>query len=1395
MSARRKRALVINFFPAFFPCKSGGEMRVHGLYREVSKYIDITLISSTDFDAREEFVTHTKSFSEIRIPKDAYWREAYATIAESGLDGDLSGLAFAMASRPDRSPFGQRLRSLIPEYDIIIHEFPYSAGFAKEFSWIPQIYNAHNFELGLIPAIISGPSAARAVQKVCVLESEMISCVDHVFAPSREDARKFELFYGCPHEKISICPNGFEKGSWDSVYRARRKLKLTTPQNLAVFVGSQHRPNVEACLFILDIASQMPKVNFSIAGRVCDSLRGHTIPPNVNLLGEISDDEKHCLLSTATVFLNPIFSGTGTSLKVIEALGAGIPTISTEIGARGLEAETVGAITVCEASDFKYELARLVVDRDLLDTIAERARDFALKRFSWKTIAQNFIAALPSADASEPAWTPTSINLVLNDYPIHIFPSGGALRMRDMWSAMSSATVFLSFGEKFSVDLLSDNLLCISVEKTGEHSAFENKINEGETLSVNDLSAALYVASNPIMTDQFGRILRRAGTLVFEHCYMLPLLPIAERLRPDIPVIYSAHNVERDLKAAILQTHRCRSELVDLVTDLESCILDRADLVVACTQNDIDRFRQEHPDLSYLHIPNGSREPPELTQDLPQGAEPRFGFVGSAHPPNIEAVNWIINDLAPTLPEVGFDIVGDVCNAVSASTAPNVTLCGRLGENEKYRRMRGWIAGLNPMLTGGGSSLKVAEYLACALPAISTECGARGFDLVGRDAGILVELDAFTATLRTFADEHDRRDSMSRNARHYAFHDLIWDAIVTPYENWLVQHRSIPSDTTFGRLLLVTYRYNEPALGGAEEYLVKLVDEIRPFFGTIELAATDVEQLTNHHHFATRQSSRDVGSARVLGSRFDDLHIFPVDPVHDDDIRDACRRLEAEWRHEEHTLFAGFLSDLTDEAPLRSLSGFYDPEQHGGVTRRWTYGTFTIVAPADARSLFLSGWTPKRKKISINIEPVPKGAPFVPLWRDRRQSVTTEISGHFNLGFNINVAAQGQESLIIRVHVDEHWVDGDHRVFGVLLETVAIDRAIGSPMGIHTGRVSVEPVERVAIDWRLDGERALRSRKPDAWIEALSAAARTRPREMEGWFAAVRGPHSAAMNDWLRANASRFDCILVQGIPFDTIPSAVETLQTIENPPRCVLLPHFHSDDRFYYWRRYLDAFEKADTTLLFSETTRRLLTNTTRADFTVVPGGGIDPREAPSIGMDGTNPAIALPSRFFLVLGRKTGSKGYRRVIEAFRHLRTESSDLHLVIIGIDEDGIPVNEDGVFYLGRQSRGTVLNAIQQCIAVVSMSESESFGIVLCEAWKFGKPVIANRNCLSFRELVSDGTDGLLVGTDRELVEAMRRLASDRLVAENLGESGQSKTFANYTWRAVGETTLSAILKK
>lgn len=167
------------------------------------------------------------------------------------------------------------------------------------------------------------------------------------------------------------------------------------------------------------------------------------------------------------------------------------------------------------------------------------------------------------------------------------------------------------------------------------------------------------------------------------------------------------------------------------------------------------------------------------------------------------------------------------------------------------------------------------------------------------------------------------------------------------------------------------------------------------------------------------------------------------------------------------------------------------------------------------------------------------------------------------------------------------------------------------------------------------------------------------------------------------------------------------------------------------------------------------------------------------------------------LYLGRKTPKKGLLELMAAMRAVWTHRPDAILTLAGARVRGSDEIDAAVAALPAELRGRVeslydideaekTRVLQQSACLVLPSVSESFGLVLVEAWMHGTPVVTYDMDV-FRCTVTPEEDGLL--TPPKDIDAMagaiRRLLDDAALAERLGRAGHAKAKAAHTWDAVG----------
>ena len=105
-------------------------------------------------------------------------------------------------------------------------------------------------------------------------------------------------------------------------------------------------------------------------------------------------------------------------------------------------------------------------------------------------------------------------------------------------------------------------------------------------------------------------------------------------------------------------------------------------------------------------------------------------------------------------------------------------------------------------------------------------------------------------------------------------------------------------------------------------------------------------------------------------------------------------------------------------------------------------------------------------------------------------------------------------------------------------------------------------------------------------------------------------------------------------------------------------------------------------------------------------------------------------------------------------------------------------------FLGAMPREAVREVLHNSDVFILPSTREAFGLSAVEARAVGLPVVAFRTG-SLQEIVPDGVAGLLVDTDREMADALTRLACDRDLLLQLCE-GSVKTPPPFDWPLVVE---------
>ena len=202
------------------------------------------------------------------------------------------------------------------------------------------------------------------------------------------------------------------------------------------------------------------------------------------------------------------------------------------------------------------------------------------------------------------------------------------------------------------------------------------------------------------------------------------------------------------------------------------------------------------------------------------------------------------------------------------------------------------------------------------------------------------------------------------------------------------------------------------------------------------------------------------------------------------------------------------------------------------------------------------------------------------------------------------------------------------------------------------------------------------------------------------------------------------------------------------------------------------------------------------RPDRVHVVGAGIDlPSRQESGKLSRTHPSDREAPAEILFLGRVCREKGAFDAARAVGRLVDEGASVRLVLAGAISRPFmrfwcslrDAHRAAILLLGVVDERTKAALLSRATALVLPSAVESFGLVVLEAWAYGKPVIVAR-AGALPAVVTDGENGLLVeyGDPVGLAAAIERLLGNDGLASCLGAAGREKLLRMYRWDHVVE---------
>lgn len=369
-----------------YPPSNGGEMRIWNTSKKFTDFGTVWLSQPSGRAIEDEqairVIDTGNPFLKFKTSAIYVWNAMLGISADNGFD--------RLQSRETVSTFS----GLDTEFDIVCCEAPQmlraSKRLAEEYD-AELLINKHNamyelldqqLELRGVPGVVR----RRAVRNLRRFEQAGIDAADAVVFQSADDVKRFTW---SEDTVVAVIPNGTdfraigEGGDPESV---REELGLGAAERICVFVGAfDYDPNEVAANVIADeLAPALPDVEFLMVGRDPPNVEGK----NVRTPGFV--DDLPGVLSLADVAVCPLTMGSGTKLKMLDYLAAGLPIVTTDVGTQGLPLEDGETALVRNSWDeFASAIDTLFESEDRRASLAANAKRLG-EEYAWESLMEGY---------------------------------------------------------------------------------------------------------------------------------------------------------------------------------------------------------------------------------------------------------------------------------------------------------------------------------------------------------------------------------------------------------------------------------------------------------------------------------------------------------------------------------------------------------------------------------------------------------------------------------------------------------------------------------------------------------------------------------------------------------------------------------------------------------------------------------------------------------------------------------------------------------------------------------------------------------------------------------------------------------------------------------------------
>jgi sugar transferase (PEP-CTERM/EpsH1 system associated) len=394
------------------PADTGGRIRSLNILKELARQHSITVFTyyaehfgdqhrSSELKGFADVVAIPIALAPERTPRD------YVRYARTFLSSEphsmqvIGGESGGRLRYFDDGVIRRRLNDMIAGggFDALVCDFIYPAGLIDWSLPCPKILFTHNVEADLWKQQFE--AANHPVKRFlywkewrALSEAERgYACLADSVITVSEQNREYFSRYVHP-DRVSTIATGVDIEAFRPSDGAS--------SNSMVFTGSMDwMPNQDGILHFASemlphIRREVPDVELWIVGRYPSREIQELASARIHVTGRVEDIRPY--LQKAPAYIVPLRHGSGTRLKIFEAMAMGKAVVSTTLGAEGLPVTHGKNILIADdPREFAATVVRILRDRELAASLGRAARVLVEEHFSWKAAASQFEKILEEA--------------------------------------------------------------------------------------------------------------------------------------------------------------------------------------------------------------------------------------------------------------------------------------------------------------------------------------------------------------------------------------------------------------------------------------------------------------------------------------------------------------------------------------------------------------------------------------------------------------------------------------------------------------------------------------------------------------------------------------------------------------------------------------------------------------------------------------------------------------------------------------------------------------------------------------------------------------------------------------------------------------------------------------